>query len=77
MTLKLAISPCPNDTFVFQGLMSGKVISPQPLSIELADIQKLNEGMAEESFDFCKVSAVAAIRHSDKYSLCSVGAALG
>ncbi len=57
--------------------MSGKVISPQPLSIELADIQKLNEGMAEESFDFCKVSAVAAIRHSDKYSLCSVGAALG
>jgi len=77
MTLKLAISPCPNDTFVFHGLISGHVISPEPLSIEFADIQKLNEGMAEERFDLCKVSAVAAIRHSDNYRLCSVGAALG
>lgn len=77
MTIKLAISPCPNDTFVFCGLISGQVISHQPLSIELADIQKLNEGMAEERFDLCKVSAVAAIRHSDRYRLCSVGAALG
>ena len=77
MTIKLAISPCPNDTFVFHGLISGQVIPPQPLSIELFDIQKLNEGMEEECFDFCKVSAVAAIRHSDKYRMCSVGAALG
>jgi 1,4-dihydroxy-6-naphthoate synthase len=77
MSATLAISPCPNDTFIFHGILSGCVSLPCPLAIELHDIQELNEGMAAERFDLCKVSSVAALKHTTSYEICSVGAALG
>lgn len=73
----LAFSPCPNDTFIFHGILSGRISLPVPMVIELLDIQELNEGMAAERFDLCKVSSVAALTHSETYRICSVGAALG
>jgi 1,4-dihydroxy-6-naphthoate synthase len=77
MSYVVALSPCPNDTFIFHGLLRGRISLPGPVRFELRDIQELNEGMARERFDLCKVSSVAALRHSDTYELCSVGAALG
>jgi 1,4-dihydroxy-6-naphthoate synthase len=77
MSIKLAISPCPNDTFIFSGLLTGRTQLPWPVSIEFADIQRLNEAMAAHRFDLCKVSAVAAIRNKENYRVCRVGAALG
>jgi 1,4-dihydroxy-6-naphthoate synthase len=78
MKYSLAFSPCPNDTFMMHGVMTGKVSCDElDLEISLLDIQELNTGMAEERFDFCKVSSVAAIRNSTRYELCSSGAALG
>lgn len=77
MTPTLAFSPCPNDTFIFHGIIAGRISLPLPMAIELRDIQELNEGMAAERFDLCKVSSVAALKHSETYRICSVGAALG
>lgn len=77
MTLRVALSPCPNDTFVFHGLLAGKIALPSSVEFELLDIQELNEGLTSERFDICKVSSVAALRHRDTYEVCSVGAALG
>ena len=43
MPLSLAISPCPNDTFVFHGLLTGAVRAEGlDLAIELHDVQTLN-----------------------------------
>lgn len=72
-----AISPCPNDTFIFHGVLTGRIRLPGAVRFELLDIQELNEGIAAERFDLCKVSSVAALRHSATYEVCSVGAALG
>lgn len=58
-------------------MLAGKIALPGPVSFELLDIQQLNEGLTLERFDICKVSSVAALRHSDTYEICSVGAALG
>jgi 1,4-dihydroxy-6-naphthoate synthase len=77
MKLSLGISPCPNDTFIFNGLLTGCSVAPFPIEISLLDIQELNEGMAAERFDLCKVSSVAALRNSERYRICSVGAAVG
>jgi 1,4-dihydroxy-6-naphthoate synthase len=78
MDYTLAFSPCPNDTFMMHGIMTGAVAAPgASYSISLHDIQELNTGMVEERFDFCKVSSVAALKASQSYELCSVGAALG
>jgi 1,4-dihydroxy-6-naphthoate synthase len=77
MAAVLAFSPCPNDTFIFHGIMTGRIELPQPMQVVLQDIQELNEGMRQERFDLCKVSSVAALRLTDSYRICSVGAALG
>jgi 1,4-dihydroxy-6-naphthoate synthase len=78
MRYTIALSPCPNDTFMFHGLMNAHVttegIEPH---ITMLDIQELNTAMANEKFDFCKVSSVAALRHQRNYELCQAGAALG
>ena len=78
MRSTLAISPCPNDTFMFHGIISG-AIQPKAVEYDLvfADIDELNRGVAEERYDFCKVSSVAALANSTNYQLCSVGAAIG
>lgn len=78
MKFSLAFSPCPNDTFMMHGIMSGEVCDDGlELDISLLDIQELNTAMRDGRFDFCKVSSVAAMKCLDQYELCSVGAALG
>ena len=78
MGYSFAFSPCPNDTFMMHGIMTGAVQTEEiELDIALHDIQELNVGMGNKRFDFCKVSSVAALRCLDSYELCSVGAALG
>ena len=78
MAYSFAFSPCPNDTFMMHGLMTGKISSPGvEFDISLHDIQELNVGMASERFDLCKVSSVAALRHEDTYEILSSGAAIG
>ncbi len=76
--ISLAISPCPNDTFVFHGLLTGAVsVAGCELSITFADIHELNQLARRGDVSLCKVSSLEAIRLADRYQLCSVGAALG
>ena len=45
--LRLRISPCPNDTFMFEALLNGR-IPTQGLAFEVGfqDIEELNEGVS-------------------------------
>lgn len=76
--LRLGISTCPNDTFAFAGILRGQVAIDGPAwSIELADVQELNESFARGAFDVAKGSFAAALRLSDEITVLPVGAALG
>jgi 1,4-dihydroxy-6-naphthoate synthase len=78
MKLTLGFSPCPNDTFIFDALVNGK-IDTEGLEFEthLEDIQTLNAGAAEGKLDITKLSYPAFFPVSSQYSILSAGAALG
>ncbi len=77
-TIRLAISTCPNDTFAFHGLLTGKV-DTRGLSfdIQLLDIEQLNEGLMNGAFDVAKASFHAALALADDTVVLPVGSALG
>jgi 1,4-dihydroxy-6-naphthoate synthase len=77
-TVRLGISPCPNDTFVFHGLLERKVVAHGlDLAIELADVEELNQRLARGALDASKVSFAAALRMSDSMVVLPTGSALG
>lgn len=77
-TLHLGISPCPNDTFAFAGLIEGAVrVEGATLRLEFADVEELNQRLARGDFDAAKGSFHAALRMSDALSVLSAGSALG
>ena len=81
-TLKLGISTCPNDTFLFHGLLTGEVeVEGHDLQIELLDVQELNErllaGDSAEGFDVAKASYHLALRLADELLALPTGSALG
>ncbi len=76
--IRLGISPCPNDTFCFWGLLTNRVDAAGiRFDIELLDIEQLNEGMLRGEFDVCKVSFAAALGMSDDVVVLPSGSALG
>ena len=76
--LQLGISTCPNDTFAFHGLLSGAIRVPGlELSIELHDVEELNEGLFEGRYDLAKGSFFAALQLSAELVVLRTGAALG
>ncbi|MGW4867172.1 1,4-dihydroxy-6-naphthoate synthase [Streptomyces chartreusis] len=75
--LKIAYSPCPNDTFVFDALAHGRVPGAPALDVTFADIDITN-GMAERGeFDVLKVSYAVLPYVLDEYTLLPCGGALG
>jgi 1,4-dihydroxy-6-naphthoate synthase len=75
--LTLGISTCPNDTFIYQNLIEGRVETPCPFSVAYADVQTLNEMVLQGSLDVAKVSAAVFPLVKDKYRLLKSGGALG
>lgn len=76
--IRLGISPCPNDTFVFHGLLEHKVDSfGLDLSIEFADVEELNQRLARGELDASKASFAAALRLSDAMVVLATGSAIG
>lgn len=78
----MAISTCPNDTFAFDRILRGDVCLPRPAgaepwSIELLDIQQLNDGFREGRFDVAKVSFAAAGRMDRPPMILDAGSAIG
>src|SRR3954451_22924031 len=75
--LRIAYSPCPNDTFVFDAWAHGRVPGAPPLDVLFADIDITN-GMAERGeFDVLKVSYAVLPWVLDEYALLPCGGALG
>ncbi|MEU2261094.1 1,4-dihydroxy-6-naphthoate synthase [Streptomyces sp. NPDC019645] len=75
--LKIAYSPCPNDTFVFDAWAHGRVPGAPRLDVTFADIDVTN-GMAERGeFDILKVSYAVLPYVLDEYALLPCGGALG
>ncbi|MFB7245910.1 1,4-dihydroxy-6-naphthoate synthase [Streptomyces populi] len=76
-TLRIAYSPCPNDTFVFDAWAHGRVPGAPALDVTFADIDITN-GMAERGeFDVLKVSYAVLPYVLDDYALLPCGGALG
>jgi 1,4-dihydroxy-6-naphthoate synthase len=77
-TIRLGISPCPNDTFAFHGLLTKRVDTGSlRFEIELLDIEQLNERMLHGDFDVCKVSFAAALAMAADVVVLPTGSALG
>lgn len=76
--LRLAISPCPNDTYIFFGLITKRFgLAGFDLKTTLLDIQELNEAGLRQEFDLLKVSLAVYPRIRENYRLLRAGAALG
>jgi len=75
--ISLGISTCPNDTFIYQNLIEGKVKTPYPISVEYADVQTLNEKVLKGELDMAKVSCAVYPLIKDKYSVLDSGGAMG
>ncbi|MEU7868346.1 1,4-dihydroxy-6-naphthoate synthase [Dactylosporangium sp. NPDC049140] len=77
MTLSLAFSPCPNDTFVFHALTHGLVPGAPDFDVTFADVDVTNTAALSGQFDLVKVSYAALPWLLDKYTLLPCGGALG
>ncbi|MCC5479936.1 1,4-dihydroxy-6-naphthoate synthase [Streptomyces sp. NPDC059680] len=76
-SLRIAYSPCPNDTFVFDALAHGRIPGAPALDVTFADIDITN-GMAERGeFDVLKVSYAVLPYVLGEYALLPCGGALG
>jgi 1,4-dihydroxy-6-naphthoate synthase len=82
--LTIAYSPCPNDTFTFYGLASGRVCRPRDpqgrevdIETRLHDVETLNRMAFNATYDVTKLSFHAWLRVRDTYQLLRVGTTLG
>ena len=56
-TYTLGFSPCPNDTFIFDALVNGKINTGDiSFDVVLEDVQTLNEWAIAGKLDFSKIS---------------------
>ena len=77
--LTIGFSPCPNDTFIFCGLVNGYIPHPdwdlQPEKLE--DVETLNQWALQGRLDITKLSFHAFGHVLSDYTLLKSGAALG
>ena len=77
VALSLAVSPCPNDTFVFHALVHGLIPGAEPVELTFADVDVTNTAAERGAFDLVKVSFAALPWLLDDYELLPCGGALG
>ncbi len=77
--LKLHISTCPNDTFMFDALLHGRLTPPLSFDTELtmSDIEDLNKSVLTGEPDISKISYAVYPQIADNYVLLDSGSALG
>lgn len=76
--IRLAMSPCPNDTFMFDAMVNGR-IDTEGLKFEVAylDIEQLNEAALASKYDVTKCSTALLPAIIEHYALLDSGSALG
>lgn len=78
MKLTLGFSPCPNDTFIFEAMVHGR-IDTEGLEFDwfLADVEELNRRAMQGTVDITKMSYHAYARAATGYLILDSGSALG
>ncbi|MDF2550412.1 MAG: hypothetical protein K0S07_1479 [Chlamydiales bacterium] len=76
-TLPIALSPCPNDTFLIHAWAHGLIESPLSCNLHFGDIEQLNTWALEGRYPVTKVSIGLLPHIQDTYQLLPVGVALG
>jgi 1,4-dihydroxy-6-naphthoate synthase len=78
MKIQIGFSPCPNDTFIFDALVHGK-IDTEGLAFEpvLEDVETLNEWALQGKLAVTKLSFPAFFSALPHYKLLEAGSALG
>jgi 1,4-dihydroxy-6-naphthoate synthase len=78
MNIELAYSPCPNDTFIFDAWVHGRIndkgVKP---TVTLNDVEELNRAAFLNGPDVTKLSFHAYAYISGEYQLLTAGSALG
>lgn len=78
MKLKLAISSCPNDTFMFDALVNKKIDTKNfDFELIIEDVEKLNQYTENNEVDISKISFHNFLKLSKNYQLLQSGAAMG
>lgn len=75
--LSLAISPCPNDTFVFHALAHGLVAGAPAVDVTFADVDVTNTAARHGAYDLVKVSYAALPGLGEHYTPLPCGGAMG
>ncbi len=78
MTLSLGFSPCPNDTFIFDALVNGKIDTKGiDFEVIMADVAELNQRAFKGELHITKLSYHALAHLLPNYELLHSGSALG
>ena len=77
-TLRLAISPCPNDTFMFDAIVNKRIdLEGYTFDVEYHDIEQLNERVLSGEAEVSKCSTALLGAVGERYRLLDSGSALG
>ena len=78
MRLTLAFSPCPNDCFIFDAVVNGRIdLEGLEFDVRLADVEALNKAAFAREVDVSKLSYHAYAYCAADYVLLDAGSALG
>lgn len=76
--VRLAISPCPNDTFMFDAIVNRRIdLDGFDVEVTYLDIEQLNAAAMEGKYDVTKCSTAILGAVDDRYALLDSGSALG
>ena len=78
MKLTIGFSPCPNDTFIFDAMVNGK-IDTRGISFDyvMEDVETLNQWAEQGKLDITKLSYNTFLHTVNNYALLHSGSALG
>lgn len=78
MLFTLAFSPCPNDTFIFDALVNGKIDTEDfEFNVSLEDVETLNNNAISNQYDISKISYGVYHKIINNYIILESGSALG
>ena len=76
--LSIGFSPCPNDTFIFDALIHGKIDTEGlEFKVHMADVEELNQMAFRGELDITKLSYHAFLHILEEYVMMDSGSALG
>lgn len=76
--MHIAISPCPNDTFMFDAIINHRIeLNEFDIEVDYLDIEQLNDCALQGKYDVTKCSTAILPAIHGQYSLLDSGSALG